>query len=388
MSPPLRKEQPQITPNTFLSLTPSSSSSSDPDTPPTTIFFISGNPGLISYYHTFLSLLSAQLGWSASSSSSSPRITATKGISDGARLQSQPRSFRIYGASLSGFEVGDQAGDGVTAAAGTAEKGVYGLQEQIGFVEEMLCGVMSSIAKQPANANEGKPKTKPKVILIGHSVGAYIAMEILRRHREGRMEVEGEKETADADAAFDIVGGILLFPTVVDIAKSVAGRRITWLLYLIPQLALVASLLARALTWALPTVVLRSLIRLVMGFPPENAVDTTLAFLKSKRGVRQALHMAAHEMQEITADKWSDDIWGTSSTAKQPLSKLVFYFGRNDHWVAERTRDEIIAIRGKTKGGPRMMVCEDGVPHAFCIRHSDVMARKVSQFVRDIVEGA
>lgn len=78
--------------------------------------------------------------------------------------------------------------------------------------------------------------------------------------------------------------------------------------------------------------------------------------------------MAADEMQEITADKWSDDIWGMSSTAKQPLSKLVFYFGRNDHWVAERTRDEIIAMRGKTKGGHRMMVCEDGVPHAFCIR--------------------
>lgn len=221
MSPSLQEDQPQITPNAFLSLTLSSPSSSDPDTHPTTIFFISGNPGLISYYHTFLSLLSAQLGWSASSSSSLSRITATKGISDsdGALLQSQSQSFRIYGASLGGFEVGTDE-DGV--AAGPAEKEVYGLQEQIALVEERLRGVMSPNSNRSIVKGENS-KPKPKVILIGHSVGAYIAMEILRRHREGRVEVEGEK---DADAAFDIVGGILLFPTVVDIAKSVAGRRI------------------------------------------------------------------------------------------------------------------------------------------------------------------
>lgn len=64
-----------------------------------------------------------------------------------------------------------------------------------------------------------------------------------------------------------------------------------WLLYLIPELARVTGLLAKALTWALPAAVLRSLVRLVMGFPPENAVETTLAFLGSRRGVRQALYV-------------------------------------------------------------------------------------------------
>lgn len=71
-------------------------------------------------------------------------------------------------------------------------------------------------------------------------------------------------------------------------------------------------------------------------------------------------------MQTITYDKWTDDIWGMPSV-REPLAKLFFYFGRNDHWVAERTRDEIIAIRGRTKDGPRMVVCEDGLPHAFCL---------------------
>ena len=106
----------------------------------------------------------------------------------------------------------------------------------------------------------------------------------------------------------------------------------------------------------------------------ENTVaETTCAFLKSRSGVRQALHLGADEMQTITSDKWSDDIWGIPSV-EEPLAKLFFYFGRGDHWVAERTRDEIIAVRGRQSakggGGPTMMVCEDGLPHAFCLSES------------------
>lgn len=77
--------------------------------------------------------------------------------------------------------------------------------------------------------------------------------------------------------------------------------------------------------------------------------------------------MAADEMQNITTDKWSDDVWGVPG-AGEPLTRLFFYFGRNDHWVAERTRDEIIQIRGRYGGGgPKMVVCEEGLPHAFVL---------------------
>lgn len=74
--------------------------------------------------------------------------------------------------------------------------------------------------------------------------------------------------------------------------------------------------------------------------------------------------MAADEMRTITSDKWSDDIWGVA-TAHEPLTKMFFYFGREDHWVAEKTRDEIVALRDGS--GPKMFVCEDGLPHAFCL---------------------
>lgn len=95
--------------------------------------------------------------------------------------------------------------------------------------------------------------------------------------------------------------------------------------------------------------------------------------------------MAADEMRTITSDKWTDDVWGVAH-AREPLTRLFFYFGRNDHWVAEKTRDEIVAVRGckdrdqdqdrdgdgeGNRGlGPRMFVCEEGLPHAFCLSKS------------------
>lgn len=235
--PPLT--QPTIDPNTFLSLVPSSHQSpldDDPHPPQPlttttttttiTIFFIPGNPGLIAYYHAFLALLSSAL--------SGPSVV------DGRRAS----RFRIYGASLGGFEVDvdvdssrskGSSSDGRdgrkgNGGAATDDDTLYGLQEEIDFVEGRLRSVMSNGSsdhdgwKQPPTATTTATAAKPQVILVGHSVGAYIAMEILRRHREGR---RADDDGYDAAFAFDIVGAVLLFPAVVDIAKSTAGRRLS-----------------------------------------------------------------------------------------------------------------------------------------------------------------
>ncbi|EAW12838.1 bifunctional triacylglycerol lipase/ester hydrolase [Aspergillus clavatus NRRL 1] len=350
--------RPRITPDTFLHTVslPNRTGPIQPS-PPITIFLISGNPGLISYYHTFLSLLSEKLNQKLKSHTTS---------------QVHPPSFQIYGHSLGGFAL---------QTPQHPHPCDYDLEDQIGYVQGKLDEFLSSPEGCGSSAAEGKSK----VILIGHSVGSYIAMEILRRHRERAASAAAATAPHGSTASFDIIGGIMLFPTVMDIAKSPSGRKLTRLLCVVPQLALVVGFLARVLVALLPASWLRGLIRVVMGSAmPENAVETTAAFVQSKTGVRQALHMAADEMRTITADKWSDDVWGVS-TADEPLARLVFYFGRNDHWVAERTRDEIIELRGRVEGGPTMLVCEDGLPHAFCLRHNEVMAGKVADMVMDIV---
>ncbi|KAE8148583.1 hypothetical protein BDV25DRAFT_141637 [Aspergillus avenaceus] len=343
-------QKPHITADSFLH-TPSTNNTS---TAPITIYMISGNPGLIGYYHTFLSLLSQKLN-------------------PAPQKQAQQPAFQVYGHSLGGFEL----------TKPPAKQ--YDLEEQIHYVqnnlEEFLTNQLASTRAQSADTSSAPvptEPTRPKVILIGHSVGSYIAMEILRRHRERN------SNASLPSADFDIIGGIMLFPTVVDIAKSPSGQKLTRLLAFIPQLALVVGFLARVLTALVPGALLRSLIRFYMGSPPESMVETTAGFLESKRGVRQALHMAADEMQTITSDRWSDDVWGMSGV-RDPVARLFFYFGRNDHWVAERTRDEIVELRGCEEGGPKMVVCEEGLPHAFVLKHSEAVARKVVDMVLDIV---
>lgn len=205
---------PEITPNTFLTCT-STSTRSNPtpiETPETTIFFISGNPGLIGYYHPFLSLLSKYL---------TPKNENDNG--------NDPPSFQIYGCSLGGFELNDEKnpsshGSKVQKSQSDDLDLDLDLEDQIRFVQGKLTTLMGnrSIAA----------RSKQKVILIGHSVGAYIAMEILRRHREA---TSGEGEGGE----FDIIGGAMLFPTVLDIAASASGRKLTvWFGLLLNGLAL------------------------------------------------------------------------------------------------------------------------------------------------------
>ncbi|KAL3449808.1 hypothetical protein BJX65DRAFT_305823 [Aspergillus insuetus] len=375
--------KPHITPDSFFHETtiktvgtPASSSQATPY--PTTIYFITGNPGLISYYHAFLSSLGKKL--STLPGDGSPN-------SEGQVSKSGKSTIHILGHSLAGFELdsstksredknGDADGDG---------DHYFSLEEQICFVRRKLRDHMANLRTTSSSTT----KSKPKVILIGHSVGTYMAMEILRRHRETHSEESGQQD-------FDIVGGILLFPTVKDIAASPSGKKLTFLLRLIPQLALVVSIFARILVTLLPASILSAVVKFVMKGPPREAANATCEFLRSKRGVRQALHMAADEMRTITSDKWSDDVWGVSSASAtktasnlEPPAQLFFYFGRNDHWVAERTREEIVTSRGSANEeegkGPRMVVCEEAVPHAFCLRHSELMAGKTADMIGDIL---
>ncbi|RAH75365.1 bifunctional triacylglycerol lipase/ester hydrolase, partial [Aspergillus aculeatinus CBS 121060] len=384
MSPEI---DPHMTPDSFFHTLCDKKSSGSVSGSPVIIYFISGNPGLISYYYPFFTHLIEKLRAWSSEDDANPR-------------------FHLYGHSLAGFEVASSPSDSNT-------EHYHDLEDQIRFVQRKLDDCVSRVVASETSAfsRVNGDTIRPRVILIGHSVGTYIAMELIRRHRE--RSSSSSSSLIDTNPSFPIISAILLFPTVVDIAKSPSGRKLTTLLTILPHLALIASLVARVLTTLLPGSMLRTVVRLVMGSPPSAAVDTTCRFLTSRRGVRQALHMAASEMYTINSDEWADEVWGIASTpeAAKSLTKLFFYYGRGDHWVAEETREEIIALRGRGNGngngnangiteggsakggegegeggrGPTMVVCEEGLPHAFCLRHSEVMAEKVAGMVREVV---
>lgn len=194
---PVNNKQPHVSPDSFFHAF-STAPSALPEAP-LTIYFITGNPGLIGYYHTFLSLLSGR-------------------IKQLAKHEDQKCSFQIYGHSLAGFELSDPGKKEQDSQAGTQ---YYDLEQQIRFVQSKLHNFTADRADE-ANPSLAQPNltppSRPKVILIGHSVGAYIAMEVLRRHREGSQ--------SDRPVDFDIIGGVMLFPTVVDIAKSPSGQKL------------------------------------------------------------------------------------------------------------------------------------------------------------------
>ena len=146
------------------------------------ILFIPGNPGCIGFYDTFLLLLSRLL------ESYHVEICAFSL----AHFIDYPKHDRFSGGNKP-----------------------IGLQGQIDYVETLL---QTYLVDPPASALDAKDGMVPKVIIVGHSVGAYIGLEILRRWRmKSRTTVRKEE--------IRIVGFLGLWPTVTWIGSSPSGRR-------------------------------------------------------------------------------------------------------------------------------------------------------------------
>ena len=154
------------------------STRSSPDTQDYLIYFLTGNPGLIQYYQPFLSKLHSLL--------------AQFSTTDSAR-------FHICGHSLKGFEFQNEKYVGLPEEP-------LSLAEQIEYQEDLLYKHIESHRERTGNT--------PKVILMGHSVGAYILLELIKNHPK---RIEGGEQD------FDLIGGVLLFPTITHIAQSPMG---------------------------------------------------------------------------------------------------------------------------------------------------------------------
>lgn len=345
------------------------------------IFFIPGNPGLVSYYRTFLSVLAE--------SKTSPSTS----------------SCVIAGFSLGGFEILEHSQDrDEVRRVLFPEKGprgpLYSLQDQIKLTTARLESLVEVLQGQTCSGkgfSDGRPGKGWRVILIGHSVGAYIALEVLRLHRQ-----KPSRNGSAADLAEPkITAALLLTPTIVNIALSSNGKVLAPLLKYCPGFPLLVSLGAGFISRLLRESWLATLVRTVMGRDtPDDAVASTICFLTSKMGIQQCLSMAANEMEEIGEDQWEDEVWGVADASKgdhadrgvqmSDPARLIFYFARQDHWVADQTREAIIKTRGGGRGmaNSTMMVAEEGeLVHGWCIKHSRVVAQKVNQWVEEIIHG-
>ena len=143
------------------------------------IYFLPGNPGLIQFYRPFISKLRTLLSTSSTTEFS---------------------KFYICGHSHKGFETAQNGKEF------NPSRYPLGLEQQIKEQELLLYDQI--------RFHRSRTGQTPKVILMGHSVGCYMLLELIQHHRD-KIE-EGEED-------FDLIGGILLFPTITDIAKSPLG---------------------------------------------------------------------------------------------------------------------------------------------------------------------
>lgn len=419
------------------------------------IIFVPGNPGLISYYACFLSLLHGFLN-DPSSYSATPSDPSNP-----------PASVGVHGRSLAGFELFPSQGPQPQSGQ------FYNVEDQIRHLHRTISDYADTVQppttlRNTPSSQDTKTKQKPKIILIGHSVGTYFILSLLSL-LHSRHPLDNNKNDDD-DAKFEISAAILLFPTVVDILDSPNGQRLGWLLRLIRALRLlpVIGLVVRGFLWVLGRELRGEFMKWAM---PRNGIrDGDLsaqrevgagktvaeAYLRSKRGVAQCLYLAADEMDVIRGDAWDERVWGSAGAdggvrrregsirdgdGKKEGTKSFFFFGRKDRWVAERTREDLIAARGRVRrtrtggvlqGGyrdgddtdeevkeegddwkPHMETDDQGIPHEFCIGelssklychllyvsnftkcadlstrtgYSRPIAEKVAEYVREIIE--
>ncbi|KAI1637599.1 hypothetical protein F4809DRAFT_604349 [Biscogniauxia mediterranea] len=389
------------------------------------IYFIPGNPGLIDYYEPFLTTLRELLDTSPSPSSSSASLSSSS--SRTATTTGRPR-FHIYGQDLAGFN------DGAHREPFTSRRPPHDLEYQIQHSLAALRRLCFGVPETTAAAAEAPGQKEPErtsydeVLLVGHSVGAYIALELCHRVLKASSGIltpaPAPTSTPSSSAAPSAAqqqhprldAAVLLFPTIEHIARSPSGWKLD-LLRRTPVLGARAHRVARGFLGLWPAGALRWFVGRVLGFPPPAAAATA-RWLKTPDGVWQALHMGMDEMRVIGEARWDDELWGvvavdrqaaaaqkqdqnqeqqqtpdrevtattttTTTTTKTMTPRFYFFFGRDDHWVATHHRDEFIRRRQRQVERTRVVVDESDIPHAFCINHSEPVAEKAHVWIKEM----
>lgn len=302
------------------------------------VYFIPGNPGYVDWYSGFLHALRGHLDATQSTV-----------------------AFDIYGRSLPGFNDEEHAPFSSTNPP-------YSLEDHIAVA---YSSVSARRAATPPLCDGSSGRPYDFVVLMGHSVGAYIALEIFARHRRDPSPAPHLR----------LHHGILLCPTITHIAKSPCGRFFSFICRFALLRAHLHTLLA-FLLFFIPSRVLYAWTRHVMGFTDE-AASTATAFLKSRDAVWQTLYMGADEMAAIADDEWEEELWEVlekSEDHRFKVPKFFFLFAKKDHWVSRQVRDEFIAKMRRhaeregpehKKGRTEIEIDDGRFPHAFCTREGE-----------------
>jgi pimeloyl-ACP methyl ester carboxylesterase len=147
------------------------------------VYFVPGNPCIMTYYGPFLSKLFSTLN------------TA---------LASRKLSVHVGGYTLPGFRL--------KPAGGPLEdiRPPVSLQDQVKNTEDLVNMALEEHVKLMGG---GDGTRRPKVILVSHSMGTYITHEILKRHASGEHGLSN----------VDIVGAVLICAPLFEMTQTKNG---------------------------------------------------------------------------------------------------------------------------------------------------------------------
>ncbi|KAJ7357187.1 hypothetical protein DFH08DRAFT_851267 [Mycena albidolilacea] len=186
---------------------------------------------------------------------------------------------------------------------------------------------------------------KAKIILGGHSVGAWICLQAL------------EARPSDISQLF------LLTPTLTHIADTPNGRRLSWFFrFPFPSLISWLSYLTRPLPLSLV-------------FPnwPVLQITVLRSLLNSRAAIFACLSMAHEEMATIHELD--------SALLDEHRHRIYLYYAANDDWVSTHKAK---ITRMYMPDEMERVVENAHVPHAFCLSHSAEVASRCSLWLRTL----
>ncbi|KAL0316062.1 UNVERIFIED_CONTAM: Lipid droplet-associated hydrolase [Sesamum radiatum] len=271
------------------------------------VLFIPGNPGVISFYTDFLELLYESLGGTAS-------VTAIGHISHSEKNWESGRLFSLQ----------EQ------------------IDHKISFIEQELQDV------------------EVPIVLVGHSIGSYISLEIFKRCQE------------------KVVFCIGLYPFLALNTASKTQASIRRLAESPAQCAAVSFM--GGFLGMLPAPISRLLVKKTIGKSwSSSAVEVLCTHVLQYHTIRNVLFMAMTEFQKLPEKPDWDFIRGKKN-------QIAFLFGLDDHWGPLHVYEEI----RKQAPDARLEVEREGHTHAFsCSEAGSVwVAQHVSSLIKSYIQTA
>ncbi|TGZ77868.1 hypothetical protein EX30DRAFT_366424 [Ascodesmis nigricans] len=373
------------------------------------IFFIPGNPGLVSYYDTFLAHIAKRVptasvlgvdhagfsgtgeggwwgkvglgGWmGAKRVYTLAEQVQMKREMMGVFWEAEKRRWEAGGEGAGRMENetrmtamgGSDSGYGSATASGAATPLQVGMEMRNRGGAEF--GIVEAEGGEEEEDNEG---FNPKIVLIGHSMGSWLLLETLTALSSFSPSPSSTSSPTPIPTPHL---AILLTPTIIDISLSPQGKALTPIIthplgYHIAQATVTAISIAASCIPGFTS---------VAAWASGNTAEHVSATLRPWV-VRQMVGLAAEEMKVISKERWGFDVEeGAKRVVERELkglkgteTKMVWFFAERDGWVGEGVVERVEAW-----GVGRVLRDKTGVGHAFSLRH----AEEVAEVVRGIVE--